>query len=389
VNVSDFDFDLPPGSVAQRPAPRGTARLMTLDRATGAFTHSTVADLSDLLRSGDVLVVNDTKVIPARIFGTDEKGRRTEFLLVERVRGEGPGISSNGPELWRCLAKPGRRVKAGRKFFFESGWTAEQAPTSGAIGGTRAAGASPAAAPEAHSPSKKSADPVRAEGGLYELRFTKNGSKENLLDALSSLGSAPLPPYIHRPGGIADAQDAVDYQTVFAREPGAIAAPTAGLHFTKAMLAEAAARGVTVARVTLHVGIGTFKPVKSDRVEDHRMDVERAVIPKEAAAAVSLAKDEGRRVVAVGTTSVRTLEASALAHGGAVAAGAFETNLFLVPGATFHVVDALLTNFHLPRSTLLMLVAAFAGRENVLAAYREAVAAGYRFFSYGDAMFIS
>ncbi len=367
MNVSDFAFDLPPGSIAQRPAPRGTARLMTLDRATGAVGHGFVADLSTLLRPGDVLVVNDTKVIPARIFGTDERGRRTEFLLVERVRGE-ESDSSNGPELWRCLAKPGRRVKTGRRFFFEGGWTAK---------------------PDAYSPSKKYNDSPSAEAGLYVLRFEKHGSKEDLLDALSSLGSAPLPPYIHRPGGVADEQDRADYQTVFAREPGAIAAPTAGLHFTGEMLAALAARGVEIARVTLHVGLGTFKPVKVDRVEEHRMDLERAEIPAETAERVNRAKREGRRVVAVGTTSVRTLEASARAHGGAVAAGAFETDLFLVPGAAFHVVNGLLTNFHLPRSTLLMLVSAFAGRENVLAAYREAVAAGYRFFSYGDAMFIS
>jgi S-adenosylmethionine:tRNA ribosyltransferase-isomerase len=371
MDVEDFDFVLPPESIAQRPVPRGTARLMALDRGTGAFAHRTVADLSNLLRSGDVLVVNDTKVIPARIFGTDEKGRRTEFLLVERVRGEEKERkkedSASGPELWRCLAKPGRRVKTGRKFFFEGGWTAE-----------------------AYSPSKKYNDSPSAESGLYVLRFEKHGSKSSsLLDALPALGSAPLPPYIHRPGGVADAQDAVDYQTVFADRPGAIAAPTAGLHFTGEMLAALTARGVEIARVTLHVGLGTFKPVKVDRIEDHRMDFERAVIPEETAAAVSRAKDEGRRVVAVGTTSVRTLEASALAHGGTVAAGAFETDLFLVPGAAFHVVDGLLTNFHLPRSTLLMLVSAFAGRENVLAAYREAVHAGYRFFSYGDAMFIS
>jgi S-adenosylmethionine:tRNA ribosyltransferase-isomerase len=360
MDISDFDFDLLPEFIAQRPAPRGTARLMTLDRATGAIAHRTVADLPRLLRPGDVLVVNDTKVIPARIFGKDEKGKRTEFLLVERIRTI--SLSEKEGELWRCLAKPGRRVKAGRKFFLEGGWTAELA----------------------------TADPVRAEGGLYALRFTKHGSKtSSLLDALSSLGSAPLPPYIRRPNGVADEQDRADYQTVFAREPGAIAAPTAGLHFTGEMLAVLAARGVEFARVTLHVGLGTFKPVKVDRVADHRMEFERGSIPLDTAARVNRAKAEGRRVVAVGTTSVRTLEASALAHGSAVAAGAFETDLFLVPGAPFRVVDALLTNFHLPRSTLLMLVSAFAGRENVLAAYREAVAAGYRFFSYGDAMFVS
>jgi len=362
MDVADFDFTLPPEAIAQRPAPRGTARLMTLDRATGVFGHRSVGDFPGLLRAGDVLVLNDTKVIPARIFGTDEKGRRTEFLLVSKIP-EISGISDfsskGGKELWRCLAKPGRRVKAGRKFFFEGGWEADALATG-------------------------------SEGGLYVLHFEKYGSKTSfLLDDLDSLGSAPLPPYIHRPGGVADAQDAIDYQTVFADRPGAIAAPTAGLHFTEEMLAAVAADGVEVARVTLHVGLDTFKPVKVDRVEEHRMEFERAEIPADTAERVNRAKAQGRRVVAVGTTSVRTLEASAGAHGKRVAAGAFETDLFLVPGAAFHVVDALLTNFHLPRSTLLMLVSAFAGRERVLAAYLEAVAAGYRFFSYGDAMFVS
>ena len=397
MDVADFDFELPREAIAQRPAPRGTARLMTLDRRTGAIAHQSVADFPSLLLPGDVLVLNDTKVMPARIFGTDERGRRTEFLLVERVGGteererrrEDSSKEKEGEgELWRCLAKPGRRVKAGRKFFFEGDWVAEAGASSGAAG---AGDAPPAAPPKPHSPSKKSAGPVRTEGGLYEMRFTKHGSKPNasLLVDLPSLGSAPLPPYIHRPGGVADERDRVDYQTVFAREPGAIAAPTAGLHFTEAMLAEAVARGVVVARVTLHVGIGTFRPVKSDRVEDHHMDFERAFVPAEAAAAVDRAKDEGRRVVAVGTTSVRTLEGSARAHDGRVAPGGFETDLFLFPGAEFRVVDALLTNFHLPRSTLLMLVSAFAGRDRILAAYAEALRAGYRFFSYGDAMFVS
>ena len=221
------------------------------------------------------------------------------------------------------------------------------------------------------------------------LRSAVRKAREQRIISSLRPGDFRIRAYIHRPAGIADEQDRLDYQTVFAREPGAIAAPTAGLHFTEAMLAAAAARGVTIARVTLHVGIGTFRPVKSDRVEDHRMDFERAFIPDETATAVCRAKDESRRVVAVGTTSVRTLEASARAHGGRVAPGGFETDLFLVPGAEFLVVDALLTNFHLPRSTLLMLVSAFAGKERVLAAYAEAVRSGYRFFSYGDAMFIS
>jgi S-adenosylmethionine:tRNA ribosyltransferase-isomerase len=381
MDVADFDFVLPPESIAQRPAPRGAARLLTLDRRTGARAHRFVADLPSLLHAGDVLVLNDTKVIPARIFGTDEKRRRTEFLLVSKIpkiSGISDFSSKGEKELWRCLAKPGRRVKAGRKFFFEGGWEAE-ALANGAP-----------AHPTPHSPSKKSADADHAAAGLYALRFEKHGSKtSSLLDDLTSLGSAPLPPYIHRPGGVADAQDAIDYQTVFADRPGAIAAPTAGLHFTQELLAAVAVRGVEMARVTLHVGLGTFRPVKAARVEEHRMDFERAEIPADAAGRVNRARREGRRVVAVGTTSVRTLEASARAHGGRVEAGAFETDLFLVPGATFHVVDALLTNFHLPRSTLLMLVSAFADKEHVLAAYREAVAKGYRFFSYGDAMFIS
>ncbi len=382
MDVADFDFELPPGSIAQRPAPRGTARLMTLARATGAFAHRSVADLPSLLLSGDVLVLNDTKVIPARLFGTDENGWRTEFLLVERIRriSSNESVGKEEGELWRCLAKPGRRVKTGRKFFFEDGWEAEAFSAAGTF---LEAGAS------THSPSRKSGHSRSAEAGLYVLQFTKHGSKENLLGSLSSLGATPLPPYIRRPGGVADEQDRLDYQTVFAREPGAIAAPTAGLHFTEEMLADVAARGVTTARVTLHVGIGTFKPVKASRIEDHVMDFEQAFIPVETAAAVNLAKAEGRRVVTVGTTSVRTVEASARAHGGRVSAGTFETDLFLVPGAEFLVVDALLTNFHLPRSTLLMLVSAFAGRRAALAAYAEAVRTGYRFFSYGDAMFIA
>ncbi|MFN7987757.1 MAG: tRNA preQ1(34) S-adenosylmethionine ribosyltransferase-isomerase QueA [Thermoanaerobaculia bacterium] len=343
MDVSDFDFDLPPEAIAQRPAPRGTSRLMTLDRASGAIGHRSVADLPSLLRTGDLLVVNDTRVVPARLFGVDAEGRRTEFLLVEKTE---------DASAWDCLAKPGRRAKPGRSFDFGAG-------LSGTVAG-------------------------KGESGHYRVVF----SGTPLEEALPLVGTTPLPPYIHREGGVADGRDAVDYQTVYAREPGAIAAPTAGLHLTPELLDALRARGVEVASVTLHVGIGTFKPVKADRVEEHRMDVERGIVPDETAEAVRHAKEEGRRVVAVGTTSVRTLEASARAHGGRVAPGPFETRLFLVPGAEFLVVDALLTNFHLPRSTLLMLVSAFAGRESVLAAYREAVAAGYRFFSYGDAMLV-
>ena len=343
MNVSDFDFDLPPEAIAQRPAPRGTSRLMTLDRATGALAHRSVADLPSILLPGDLLVVNDTRVVPARLFGRDADGRRTEFLLVEKT---------GDPAAWDCLAKPGRRAKPGRTFDFGEGLR-------GTVTG-------------------------RGESGHYRVAFAGTPLDE----ALPLVGTTPLPPYIHREGGVADSRDAEDYQTVYAREPGAIAAPTAGLHLTPELLDTLSSRGVEVASVTLHVGIGTFKPVKAERVEEHRMDPEQGFVPVATAEAIRRAKDAGRRVVAVGTTSVRTLEASAREHGGSVAPGPFQTRLFLVPGAEFLVVDALLTNFHLPRSTLLMLVSAFAGRERVLAAYREAVASGYRFFSYGDAMFV-
>jgi S-adenosylmethionine:tRNA ribosyltransferase-isomerase len=344
MRVSDFDYVLPPGSIAQRPVPRGTSRLMTLGRTDGSVGHRSFAEIPELLRPGDVLVVNDTRVIPARLYGLDPRGRRTEFLLSRHA--------GSAPETWDCLAKPGRRAKPGISFDFGDGLQGE------------VAGAS--------------------RTGLYRVVFSSAVEPH-----LERIGSAPLPPYIHRPGGVADAQDASDYQTVFAREPGAIAAPTAGLHFNSPILERIVRRGATVVPVTLHVGIGTFKPVKTDVVEEHRMDPERGVIPGATAAAVAAAKAEGRRVVAVGTTSVRSLEASARTHGGMVAAGPFETSLFLVPGAEFLVVDALLTNFHLPKSTLLMLVSAFAGRESVLRAYAGAVQAGYRFFSYGDAMFVA
>lgn len=345
MDVAEFSFDLPAESIAQRPAPRGTARLMTLDRRTGAVAHRSVADLPGLLRDGDVLVLNDTKVIPARLFGEDDAGHRTEFLLVAR--------SPEARHVWECLARPGRRVKPGRRFAFGLGLVATVLSLPGS--------------------------------GRYLLAF----EGADIDDVLPRLGTAPLPPYIHRPEGRADERDRDDYQTVFAREPGAVAAPTAGLHLTEELLAAIRGRGVTVAPLTLHVGIGTFKPVKAERVEEHVMDPESGVLPDATAEAVNRARSEGGRVVAVGTTSVRTLEASASRNGGRVLAGPFSTDLFLVPGSKFRVVDAMLTNFHLPRSTLLMLLCAFAGTANVLAAYREAVEHGYRFFSYGDAMFVS
>jgi len=342
--VRDFDFELPDASIAQHAAPRGESRLLVLD-AAGEERHQRVRDLPELLRPGDLLVVNDTRVLPARLFGKrDPSGGRIELLLAER----------HGEREWDALLKPGRRAAPGTRIELSE---------------------------------ELSADVVaRGEDGRFRLRFT--GPVEPHLERL---GHVPLPPYIHRTD---DAADRERYQTVYAREPGAIAAPTAGLHFDDPLLAALEARGVERAAVTLHVGLGTFKPVTAELVHEHRMDAERYVIPEATATALRRAREEGRRVVAVGTTVVRTLESAAVraaeagAADGDVPAGPGTTSLFIYPGFGFRVVDALLTNFHLPRSTLLMLVCAFAGRERVLALYREAAALGYRFYSYGDAMLL-
>ena len=330
VLTQDFDYDLPAGSIAQEASPRGESRLLVLDRA-GPDRHARVRDLPSLLRPGDLLVLNDTRVIPARLFGRSTGGGRMEVLLAERT----------GERDWDALVKPGKRARPGARIDFEDGLFAEVAD--------------------------KSED-------RYHLRFS-----EPVEPHLERLGHIPLPPYIHRPD---TPEDRERYQTVYARTPGAIAAPTAGLHFTEDLLEEIEEAGVGIARVTLHVGIGTFRPVSVERIEEHRMDRERYEIGEEAAEAIRKAD----RVVAVGTTVVRTLESAAL-ETGEVRAGSGSTELFITPGFKFQVVDALLTNFHLPRSTLLMLVSAFAGRERVLAAYEEAVREGYRFYSYGDAMF--
>ncbi|HVS00936.1 MAG TPA: tRNA preQ1(34) S-adenosylmethionine ribosyltransferase-isomerase QueA [Thermoanaerobaculia bacterium] len=339
MRTADFDFDLPPGRIAQHAVPRGESRLLVLDRE-GPERHRTVRDLPALLRPDDLLVLNDTRVIPARLFGRRAGGGRIELLLVERPD------ESNERE-WDALAKPGRRAKPGTVIELD-GLTAEVVD--------------------------------KREDGRHRLRFS-----EPIEPHLDRLGHIPLPPYIQRPDA---AEDRERYQTVFARSPGAIAAPTAGLHFSEELLREIAAAGIETATVTLHVGIGTFKPVAAEEVEEHRMDSERYEVPEATAEALRRVRARGGRVVAVGTTVVRTLEGAALASGGGgeVRPGPGSTALFITPGFRFQVVDILLTNFHLPRSTLLMLVSAFAGRERVLAAYTEAVREGYRFYSYGDAM---
>jgi S-adenosylmethionine:tRNA ribosyltransferase-isomerase len=329
VLTRDFDYELPEERIAQEPAPRGESRLLVLD-AEGQERHRQVRDLPTLLRPGDLLVLNDTRVIPARLYGRRGEGKM-EVLLVEKL----------GDREWEALVRPGRRARPGTEIVFED----------------------------------LSAEVVDKREDRYRLRFS-----EPVEPHLDRLGHIPLPPYIHRPD---EAADRDRYQTVFARTPGAIAAPTAGLHFSEKLLEEIAAAGIAIARVTLHVGIGTFKPVSAERVEDHRMDRERYEVSEETAEAIRRTRESGGRIVAVGTTVVRTLESSA------GMAGSGSTELFITPGFRFRVVDVLLTNFHLPRSTLLMLVSALAGRERVLAAYEEAIREGYRFYSYGDAMLVT
>jgi S-adenosylmethionine:tRNA ribosyltransferase-isomerase len=342
-----FDYFLPAERIAQEARPRGTSRLLVLDRETGRVMHCLFADLPGLLRRGDVLVRNDVRVRPARLYGTDPEGRLVEILLLEPA-----GTTSR----WIALAKPGRRAKAGRSIAFSGGLSAR-------------------------------VEEVR-EDGKRVVGFDRQIQPE-LLDRI---GHVPLPPYIRRVPGAADRpEDREAYQTVFAREPLAVAAPTAGLHFTPEILDRIRAAGIAIADLTLAVGAGTFKPVVVEEVERHLLESEEVRIPPATAEAVSRARRDGGRVVAVGTTVTRALEAAARLPGGieAASAGAFRTDLFITPGFEFRVVDALLTNFHLPRSTLLMLVCAFAGREHVLAAYEQAIRAGYLFYSYGDAMFVT
>jgi S-adenosylmethionine:tRNA ribosyltransferase-isomerase len=358
MDVSDFDFALPDELVAQEAAPRGTSRLLVLDRATGARRHGSIADLPSLLRPGDLLVVNDTRVIAARLLGhrvpsnpRQARGGAVECLLL------GPVDSGGGaqPDRYDALMHPGQKLKPGALVRFE-----------GAEGVLMA----------------EVLD--RRFHGRRTIRLwsESGGDVDALVDAL---GHVPLPPYIKRPDTPADRER---YQTVFARARGSVAAPTAGLHFTPELLLQLERSGIGRVEITLHVGYGTFKPVRAARVEDHAVDPERYEIPAEAAETIDRARAEGRRVVAVGTTTTRALEDAAVRGGGRIAPGPGVASLFIYPGHRFQAIDGLLTNFHLPASSLLMLVSAFAGRERVLDAYREAVEQRYRFYSYGDAMLI-
>lgn len=363
MDVRDFDFDLPPDLIAQEPpAVRGGARLLHLDRDTGSIAHRHVTALPDLLRAGDLLVVNNTRVFPARLLGRRvPSGGAVECLLVKSLASDPDSTpvrpqSDAGPtsQLWEALVHPGQKLKAGARVVFEGTCTLHAEILERKFFGRR----------------------------VVKL-WTDDGSPVD--EAVEAIGHMPLPPYIRRD----DRPDDRDrYQTVFAHARGSIAAPTAGLHFSPSLMAALAARGVEVAELTLHVGYGTFQPIRVDRVEDHRLEAERYEITPPAAAAVNRARAERRRVIAVGTTTTRTLEAVARQHDGAIVAGRGDTDLFIFPGAEFRIVGGLLTNFHLPQSSLLMLVSAFAGRDRVRSAYDAAIAERYRFYSYGDAMLI-
>jgi S-adenosylmethionine:tRNA ribosyltransferase-isomerase len=341
VDVSQFDFDLPERLIAQTPlAERSESRLLVLRREDGSIRHRRFQDIVEFLQPGDVLVLNDSKVIPARLIGSKaDTGAKIELLLLKQLQGD----------RWETLVKPAKRIKAGTKVVFGQGELVAVAEEEGEAPG----------------------------GRIFRLEY--DGV---LMELLNRLGQMPLPPYIKK-----QLDDPDRYQTVYARHPGSAAAPTAGLHFTPELLNRIEQRGVNIAAITLHVGLGTFRPVTADRVEDHRMHAEYYEVSREAAEAVNKAKANGRRVVAVGTTSCRTLESIADDEGTVYARSGW-TDIFIYPGYTFRAVDALITNFHLPKSTLVMLVSAFAGRELTMKSYREAVREEYRFFSFGDAMLI-
>jgi S-adenosylmethionine:tRNA ribosyltransferase-isomerase len=339
--LSDFDYELPPELIAQHPAARRDAsRVLTLAKGDGALGELTIAGLAQLFRPGDLLILNDTRVIPARLQGKKESGGAVEIFLVRRIAGEG--------ELWSCLIKASKTPKPGCRVLLSAGVVAT-------VG--------------------------ERESGEWRVGFEGCG---DFWAWLEGAGSMPLPPYIKR---APEGEDLERYQTVFAREKGAVAAPTAGLHFTSALLDEIRGKGAEIAPLTLHVGLGTFMPVRVEELSEHTMHREWYRIPPETVAAVARTKARGGRVVALGTTALRALEHAA--GSGELLAGEREADIFILPGYRFRVVDALITNFHLPKSTLFMLVCAFAGKERMLGAYREAVSRRFRFFSYGDAMFIS
>lgn len=363
--LSEFDFELPAERIAQRPlAARDASRMLVLDKASGSFDDRRFAEFPDLLRGDELVILNNARVIPARLF-CHRAGVRAEHAGKEAMK-RGEFLSSRIEVLlsrrlderaWEALVRPGRKVRVGERLIFEGGELEAEV-----IG--------------------------RGEFGLRTLRFYGSG---DVLVAIQRIGHVPLPPYIRRGDEGADSDR---YQTIFASHPGAVAAPTAGLHFTPGILERIKARGVAIAEITLDVGLGTFQPIREDNLDEHQMHSESYEIPEAAAAAIAAAHREGRPILAIGTTVVRTLEDAAqkaAAQGlppGSVPAGRGVANIFIRPGHRFALVNQLLTNFHLPRSTLLVLVAALAGREPILRAYRHAMESGYRFYSYGDCMLI-
>lgn len=340
MKTSDFYFDLPEELIAQTPLQRRDgSRLLTLDKETGETGHHHFYDLPSMLRPGDCLVLNNSRVLPARLLGKRSGGGACEILL----------LIDRGDKVWECLVRPGKKLRTGARITFGEG--------------------------------ELSAEIVgEVEGGNRLVRFEYEGI---FLEVLERLGKMPLPPYIRE-----ELEDGERYQTVYSKVVGSAAAPTAGLHFTEELLEQLKTKGVKVCYVTLHVGLGTFRPVKADNLDEHEMHSEYCVISRETAETINQTKREGGRVICVGTTSCRTIESWAN-EDGTMEEKAGWTNIFIYPGYRFKVLDALVTNFHLPESTLIMLVSALAGRENVLAAYEEAVREKYRFFSFGDAMFIS
>lgn len=336
---SDFDFYLPEELIAQTPLERRDgSRLLALDKYSGEIEHRHFYDLPDFLKAGDCLVMNNSRVLPARLIGTRKTGGMVELVLLRDL----------GDGRWECLSRPGRKTKPGTELSFGDG-------------------------------ELNAAVEAVVEGGNRIVRFDYEGI---FLEVLERLGKMPLPPYIKE-----ELNEPERYQTVYSRELGSAAAPTAGLHFTEELLEKLRVKGVKLCYVTLHVGLGTFRPVKEDEIEDHEMHSEFCVIPEETARAVNETKRAGGRIIAVGTTSCRTLESFAKEDGTLEACSGW-TNIFIYPGYKFKCIDALITNFHLPESTLIMLVSALAGRENILNAYKTAVEERYRFFSFGDAMFI-
>lgn len=340
MNTKDFYYDLPENLIAQTPIePRDHSRLMVLDKKTGATEHRHFYDITEYLHPGDALIINDSKVLPARIFGVKDTGALIELLLLKNV----------GDDYWECLVKPGKKARIGTTLKISDELTCEVTEI--------------------------------LEDGVRKVRFFYPKEK-TIFEILDEVGTMPLPPYIKE-----KLKDQSRYQTVYADEVGSAAAPTAGLHFTDELLKKVEASGVAVGRVTLHVGLGTFRPVKEGQIEQHKMHTEHYHIPSQTIDLIEKTKRNGGRIISVGTTSTRTLE-SAYNEQGACVCPQGDTSIFIYPGYRFKIVDALITNFHLPESTLIMLVSALAGRENILNAYREAVEKEYRFFSFGDAMLI-